>query len=165
MLLAQSFAKNFGLYGERVGTLSVVCNTVEQTERVMSQLKLVVRPMYSSPPIHGALIVKEVLSDETLLAQYYTECKAMADRILDMRSLLKEKLLAAGSSHDWDHVTDQIGMFAFTGTLASHVHVPCTLWTPGGGRTHAVGCSGALRGSPVRACFDPPYRALVTSQV
>ena len=62
--LAQSFAKNFGLYGERVGTLSVVCADTEQAERVLSQLKLIIRPMYSSPPIHGALIVNEVLGEE-----------------------------------------------------------------------------------------------------
>ena len=68
LLLAQSFAKNFGLYGERVGTLSVVCKDTEEVERVMSQLKRIIRPMYSSPPIHGALIVTEVLSDDALRA-------------------------------------------------------------------------------------------------
>jgi len=119
MLLAQSFAKNFGLYGERVGTLSVVCADAEQAERVASQLKLIIRPMYSSPPIHGALIVKEVLADDALRAQYYGECKDMANRILRMRALLKEQLVSAGSSHNWDHVTEQIGMFAFTGMSAA----------------------------------------------
>lgn len=59
LLLAQSFAKNFGLYGERVGTLSVACADAAQAARVLSQLKLIIRPMYSSPPIHGALIVSE----------------------------------------------------------------------------------------------------------
>ena len=71
--------------------------------------------MYSSPPIHGALIVNEVLGDDELRAQYYTECEGMANRILSMRSLLKEGLVKAGSTHDWEHVTSQIGMFAFTG--------------------------------------------------
>jgi len=118
MLLAQSFAKNFGLYGERVGTLSVVCSGDEQASKVLSQLKLIIRPMYSSPPIHGALIVETVLSDDILRAQYYGECKAMAQRILKMRALLKTGLVDAGSTHDWEHVTDQIGMFAFTGMSA-----------------------------------------------
>jgi len=118
MLLAQSFAKNFGLYGERVGTLSVLTASAEESARVLSQLKLIIRPMYSSPPIHGAHIVREVLSDEELRTQYYAECKGMADRILEMRSLLKAKLVEAGSTHDWEHVTDQIGMFAFTGMSA-----------------------------------------------
>jgi len=119
MLLAQSFAKNFGLYGERVGTLSVVCADTEQAERVLSQLKLIIRPMYSSPPIHGALIVNEVLGDDALRSQYYGECADMASRILKMRALLKEGLAAAGSTHNWDHVTEQIGMFAFTGMDAA----------------------------------------------
>jgi len=119
LLLAQSFAKNFGLYGERVGTLSVACADKQSAARVLSQLKLIVRPMYSSPPIHGALIVNEVLSDEALREQYYAECAAMAERIGSMRMRLKEELVAAGSKHDWSHVTAQIGMFAFTGMSAA----------------------------------------------
>jgi aspartate aminotransferase len=115
LLLAQSFAKNFGLYGERVGTLSVACKDAESAARVLSQLKLIIRPMYSSPPIHGALIVNEVLSDAELSQQYYAECAAMAERIGAMRATLRTQLEAAGSQHDWTHVTDQIGMFAFTG--------------------------------------------------
>ena len=77
----EGFAKNFGLYGERVGTLSVLCKDKDEAARVLSQLKLIIRPMYSSPPIHGALIVKEVLSDAALSKQYYAECAAMAERI------------------------------------------------------------------------------------
>jgi aspartate aminotransferase len=119
LLLAQSFAKNFGLYGERVGTLSVACADAAQAARVLSQLKLIIRPMYSSPPIHGALIVSEVLSDELLRTQYYAECAAMAERIRMMRKMLRVELKAAGSTHDWTHVTDQIGMFAFTGMNAA----------------------------------------------
>ena len=115
LLLAQSFAKNFGLYGERVGTLSVACKDADEAARVLSQLKLIIRPMYSSPPIHGALIVSEVLGDEALSKQYYQECADMATRIGGMRKQLRSEVEAAGSTHDWKHVTDQIGMFAFTG--------------------------------------------------
>jgi len=115
VMLAQSFAKNFGLYGERCGTLSVLTNSEEEKERVMSQLKLIIRPMYSSPPIHGSSIVRTVLSSEPLTEQYYKECKHMADRIGTMRKLLVEKLKEAGSTHDWSHITNQIGMFAYTG--------------------------------------------------
>lgn len=118
LLLAQSFAKNFGLYGERVGSLSVACADRAEAARVLSQLKRIIRPMYSSPPIHGALIVAEVLGDAQLRAQYYQECAAMAERISSMRKLLRTELEAAGSTHDWQHVTDQIGMFAFTGMSA-----------------------------------------------
>jgi aspartate aminotransferase, mitochondrial len=115
VLLAQSFAKNFGLYGERCGTLSVVCGSPEQRERVLSQLRIIVRPMYSSPPLHGSSIVKIVLSDPQLTSQYYDECRHMAARIQSMRTRLVEKLKEVGSTHDWSHVTSQIGMFAYTG--------------------------------------------------
>lgn len=115
VMLAQSFAKNFGLYGERCGTLSILTNNDDEKERVMSQLKRIIRPMYSSPPIHGSSIVRTVLSDEDLTKQYYQECELMASRIGSMRKLLVEKLKEAGSTHDWSHVTSQIGMFAYTG--------------------------------------------------
>ena len=117
VVLAQSFAKNFGLYGERTGTLSVVCNSAEEKSAVMSQLKLIIRPMYSSPPIHGSSIVKTVLTDEGLTAEYYDNCKEMASRIGSMRTKLVEVLKDVGSTHDWSHVTEQIGMFAYTGEL------------------------------------------------
>ena len=84
----------------------------------MSQLKNIIRPMYSSPPKHGSSIVRTVLSDETLTKQYYEECESMADRILSMRTRLVDALKEAGSTHDWSHVTEQIGMFAFTGMSA-----------------------------------------------
>jgi len=115
VLLAQSFAKNFGLYGERCGTLSAVTKSIDERDRVMSQLRCIVRPMYSSPPRHGSSIVKRVLEDESLSSQYYDECAHMADRIKKMRSRLVEALKAAGSTHDWSHVASQIGMFAYTG--------------------------------------------------
>lgn len=115
VVLAQSFAKNFGLYGERTGTLSVVCNSLEERSAVMSQLKLIIRPMYSSPPIHGSSIVKTVLTDDELTAEYYDNCKEMAVRINSMRVKLVEVLKQVGSDHDWSHVTEQIGMFAYTG--------------------------------------------------
>jgi len=115
LMLAQSFAKNFGLYGERCGTLSFVCSNPDERAAVMSQVKRIVRAMYSSPPIHGSSIVKTVLSDEALSKQYYEECASMATRIASMRTLLVQTLKDKGSTHDWTHITDQIGMFAFTG--------------------------------------------------
>ena len=115
ILLAQSFAKNFGLYGERVGALSVVCGDMVQKERIMSELRCIIRPLYSSPPRHGSSIVKTILGDPSLKEQYYHECVGMAIRIKKMRKRLVEALKEAGSTHDWSHVTSQIGMFAFTG--------------------------------------------------
>jgi aspartate aminotransferase len=118
IMLAQSFAKNFGLYGERCGTFSILCADEDQRDRVLSQLKLIIRPMYSNPPKHGSSIVKTVLSDDKLTAQYYQECKSMANRIGLMRQKLVETLEKVGSKHDWSHITSQIGMFAYTGMNA-----------------------------------------------
>lgn len=115
VLLAQSFAKNFGLYGERCGTLSIVCKDAEQKNILMSQLRCIIRPMYSSPPKHGSSIVRTVLSDPQLREQYYSECSAMAERIQSMRSRLVDTLKEVGSTHDWSHISEQIGMFAYTG--------------------------------------------------
>ncbi|CAN1218727.1 Aspartate aminotransferase 3, chloroplastic [Linum perenne] len=96
LLLAQSYAKNMGLYGERVGALSIVCKDADVAGRVESQLKLVIRPMYSSPPIHGASIVAAILKDSNLYNEWTVELKAMADRIISMRKQLFEALRSRG---------------------------------------------------------------------
>lgn len=113
--LAQSFAKNMGLYGERVGAFSIVCADAAEKKRVDSQVKILVRPLYSNPPVHGARIASEILNDPALNKQWLGEVKGMADRIITMRALLKKELEALGSNHDWSHITSQIGMFAYTG--------------------------------------------------
>eukprot|EP00316_Scyphosphaera_apsteinii_P012464 CAMPEP_0119315378 /NCGR_PEP_ID=MMETSP1333-20130426/35607_1 /TAXON_ID=418940 /ORGANISM="Scyphosphaera apsteinii, Strain RCC1455" /LENGTH=424 /DNA_ID=CAMNT_0007320719 /DNA_START=30 /DNA_END=1304 /DNA_ORIENTATION=- len=119
--LGQSFAKNFGLYGERVGVLSLLCSDPDEAKRVESQLKILVRPMYSSPPLSGARICLEVLKDEKLSAQWRDECATMANRIISMRSALKEALEKQGSVLSWEHVTNQIGMFCYSGLSPSQV--------------------------------------------
>ena len=83
--LAQSFSKNFGLYGERVGAFSLLCESKEEVQRVESQLKILVRAMLSNPPIHGARIVAEILEDPQLTEMWRGEVKEMADRIISMR--------------------------------------------------------------------------------
>lgn len=113
--LAQSFAKNMGLYGERVGAFSICCESAEEKKRVDSQLKILVRPLYSNPPVHGARIASEILNNPDLNKQWLGEVKGMADRIISMRALLKKNLQDLGSKHNWDHITSQIGMFAYTG--------------------------------------------------
>ncbi|KAK9234183.1 pyridoxal phosphate-dependent transferase [Lipomyces kononenkoae] len=120
-VLAQSFAKNMGLYGERVGAFSMVVDSAEEKKRVDSQLKIIVRPLYSNPPIHGARIAAEVLSDEGLYKQWLVEVKDMADRIIKMRHLLKQHLEELGSTRDWSHITSQIGMFCYTGLTPEQV--------------------------------------------
>lgn len=113
--LAQSFAKNMGLYGERVGAFSIVTSSPEEKVRVDSQVKILVRPLYSNPPVHGARIASAILNDPALNKQWLGEVKDMAERIIKMRALLKSNLEKLGSKHNWDHITSQIGMFAYTG--------------------------------------------------
>ncbi|KAL1458365.1 hypothetical protein WDU94_008522 [Cyamophila willieti] len=121
LCLAQSFAKNMGLYGERVGAFSIVSADKEEASRITSQLKILIRAFYSSPPIHGARIVQEILSDSKLKAQWLNEVKGMADRIISVRQSLKDNLKKEGSSKPWNHITDQIGMFCYTGLNATQV--------------------------------------------
>ncbi|GAQ81410.1 aspartate aminotransferase [Klebsormidium nitens] len=115
MLIAQSYAKNLGLYGERVGALTFVCGSPDVAKRVESQLKLVIRPMYSNPPGHGARIVEAVLSDKQLFQDWTVELKGMADRIITMRHKLFDALKQKGTPGRWSHIVKQIGMFTFTG--------------------------------------------------
>lgn len=77
------------------------------------------RPLYSNPPVHGARIASEILNTPALYGQWLGEVKDMADRIITMRALLKDNLEKLGSSHDWSHITSQIGMFAYTGLDAA----------------------------------------------
>uniref|UniRef100_A0A914WD21 Aspartate aminotransferase n=1 Tax=Plectus sambesii TaxID=2011161 RepID=A0A914WD21_9BILA len=121
IVLAQSFAKNMGLYGERVGAFTVVCDSKDEADRVMSQLKILIRPMISNPPVHGARIAHLILSTPELRKQWLADVKGMADRIITMRKQLKENLAKEGSKKNWEHITDQIGMFCFTGMTPEQV--------------------------------------------
>jgi len=119
--IAQSFAKNFGLYGERIGALTFLTDNATQAENVESQLKILIRPMYSNPPITGARIVSTILSDPKLTALWRTEVKGMADRIISMRDRLTTGLKNAGSKRDWSHISKQIGMFCYSGLTPEQV--------------------------------------------
>ncbi|XP_059154230.1 aspartate aminotransferase, mitochondrial-like [Physella acuta] len=121
MALSQSFSKNMGLYGERVGAFSIICSSTEEAERVMSQVKIIIRPLYSNPPVHGARIAAKILNTPELNAQWLKEVKGMADRIILMRNRLRDGLKKEGSSRNWQHITDQIGMFCFTGLKPDQV--------------------------------------------
>jgi aspartate aminotransferase len=115
IVLTQSFAKNMGLYGLRVGALSFVCENAEEAKKVESQVKVVIRPMYSMPPSHGVRIAKTILKDPSLNAEWLADVKTMANRIISMRHSLVDGLAKEGSSRNWRHITSQIGMFCFTG--------------------------------------------------
>jgi aspartate/tyrosine/aromatic aminotransferase len=119
--LAQSFAKNLGLYGERIGYIHVKCASKDDADRVLSQMKIVIRQAYSSPPRHGAYLVNKVLTDPKLKPQWLQELKLMSDRIVDMRQELRKAVEAKGTPGTWNHITDQIGMFTFTGLTKPQV--------------------------------------------
>ena len=113
--VATSFSKSFSLYGERVGALSVLCENKEEADRVMSQLKIVIRTNYSNPPTHGGAIVATVLGTPELRAQWEKELGEMRARIKAMRHWLLEGLKAAGVKQDMSFITTQIGMFSYSG--------------------------------------------------
>lgn len=112
---AQSFSKNMGLYGERVGCLSAVCRTHDAAAKVEGLMKTLIRSMYSNPPSHGSRIATLILTDDKLRHMWYAELKGMANRILQMRTALFDALVALGTPGDWSHIKKQIGMFSYLG--------------------------------------------------
>ncbi len=120
-LVASSFSKSFSLYGERVGALSVVTQGTDETQRVVSQVKRVIRANYSNPPTHGAAIVSAVLTTPALRERWESELSGMRDRIRQMRGLLVEKLKTRGVDRDMSFVTRQRGMFSYSGLSAAQV--------------------------------------------
>ena len=113
--VATSFSKSFSMYGERVGALHVVCESKSEADRVLSQLKRVIRTNYSSPPTHGAQVVTTVLTTPELRGMWEQELGAMRNRIKTMRVALQEKLADAGIARDFSFITRQRGMFSYSG--------------------------------------------------
>jgi aspartate aminotransferase, cytoplasmic len=125
MVIAQSFAKNFGLYGQRAGAFHFVAAPNSQaqdtTKRVASQLAILQRSEISNPPIYGARIAAIVLNDDKLFAQWEEDLRTMSGRIIAMRKALKAELDRLDTPGTWDHITSQIGMFSFTGLSEKQV--------------------------------------------
>ena len=121
LLICNSFSKNFGLYNERVGGLTIVTRSQETAARVLSQVKRCIRTNYSNPPAHGATIVTVVLNDLDLRRQWEGEIKQMRNRIASMRRLFVETLEAKGAKVDMSFVTRQHGMFSYTGLTKDRV--------------------------------------------
>ncbi|KAL1930692.1 hypothetical protein VTP01DRAFT_10854 [Rhizomucor pusillus] len=123
LFVAQSFAKNFGLYGERAGNLTVVAKSPADAQHVFSQLEKLQRSEISNPPAYGSRIVDIVLNDPALYAEWKENLKYMSNRIISMRKALYDRLIELGTPGTWNHITDQIGMFSFTGLKAPQVKV------------------------------------------
>ncbi|GFV75297.1 aspartate aminotransferase, cytoplasmic [Trichonephila clavipes] len=121
VICAQSFAKNFGLYNERAGNLTMVVSDPSVLTNCRAQITLLVRGNYSNPPCHGALIVSKVLNDSQLFSEWQGHIKEMSGRIIKMRAALKAKLDELGTPGTWDHIVSQIGMFSYTGLSPKQV--------------------------------------------
>jgi aromatic-amino-acid transaminase len=121
MFISSSFSKSFSLYGERVGALTLVTSGDDESARVLSQLRRVIRTNYSNPPTHGGAIVAAVLNTPELRALWAAELTEMRDRIRTMRHQLVEKLHAQGVTQDFHFVEAQRGMFSYSGLTKTHV--------------------------------------------
>ena len=121
MMVTSSCSKNFGLYRDRVGTLSVLVDGPSSLPALGSQLSSYVRTLYSMPPDHGAAIVAIILNNDDLRAQWIAEVYEMRDRMRDMRVLLHDALKAKAPDHDFSHLVRANGMFCFLGISAEQV--------------------------------------------
>jgi aromatic-amino-acid transaminase len=120
-LISSSFSKNFSLYGERVGALSLIDASFDESARVLSQLKRVIRANYSTPPTHGATIVTTVLTSAELRQQWEQELAEMRARIKHMRKGLVDRLKACGVAQDFSFMLAQRGMFSYSGVTPLQV--------------------------------------------
>merc|ERR1719466_476150 len=119
LFCSQSFSKNFGLYNERAGNLTVVVQDPDTIPNFKSQMTLIIRAMYSNPPAHGCRIVDMVMKEPAMYQEWKDCIKVMANRIIAMRAGLRERLEKKKTPGDWSHITSQIGMFSYTGLTPS----------------------------------------------
>jgi len=146
LLIANSFSKNFGLYRERVGTLTVVAATAEAVQKAFSHIKTVIRANYSNPPCHGGAIVAAILADPRLRAEWELEVTAIRERIQKMRRLFVETLKAKGVKRDFSFIARQNGMFSFSGLGAEQVDAlrqRYAIYIVSGGRINVAGMTQA----------------------
>lgn len=140
--IASSFSKNFGLYNERTGALTVVSPTTEDSAVAMSHMKTTVRVNYSNPPAHGGLVAATILSDEKLTGQWVAELAEMRDRIVAMRVALVDGLSARGIKEDFSYIKEQRGMFSFSGLnddIVQWLRDKKGIYVVGGGRINLAG--------------------------
>ena len=140
--VASSFSKNFGLYRERTGALTAVAATPEAAQTAASHMKKNARVIYSNPPAHGGLLVTTLLADPELSALWKTELDAMRERIADMRKKLADGLTARGVAMDCSFMTQQNGMFSFSGLNKEQVHFlkeEKAIYIVGSGRINVAG--------------------------
>ncbi|MEO9273630.1 amino acid aminotransferase [Marinomonas sp. 5E14-1] len=121
MLIANSFSKNFGIYRERCGGLSVIAASADEADAAFSIIGQAIRANYSMPPSHGAAVVSTIMNDPALKAEWELEVAEMRDRINGLREKLVNKLAASGVSKDFAFIQDQRGMFSYSGLTLEQV--------------------------------------------
>lgn len=147
-LICNSFSKNFGLYGERVGGLTVVSTTDDAAAAMQSQVKTIIRRMYSNPPTHGAAIVNTVLSDATLRSSWETELNEMRNRIKQLRTAFVETMQQVAPQRDFSFMNDQRGMFSYSGLsgkYAERLMKDHSVYILGSGRINVAGINDSNR--------------------
>lgn len=154
LLVANSFSKNFGLYNERIGGLTLVATTPESTEQAFSQVKRMIRANYSNPPAHGGEVVATILGDAELRALWLDELQAMRERIKAMRKALVEGLAQAEATGDYSFIEQQNGMFSFSGLSPEQVERlknEFGIYAVGSGRINVAGITQANLSALVQA--------------
>jgi len=144
--VASSFSKNFGLYNERTGAITVISPSAAETEVALSHLKTTVRVCYSNPPAHGGLIVRTILSEPSLEKSWRSELAQMCNRIVDMRTALVDGLARRGVDQDFSYIRRQRGMFSFSGLTDETVawlRQQKAIYVVGGGRMNIAGLTSA----------------------
>lgn len=142
MLIASSYSKNFGLYAERAGAFFALTQNKEGAKKVGSQIKVIIRGLYSNPPLHGAKVVSMILSDSDLRKQWEHEVEAMRLRIEEMRKALASSLQAKNGKIDYSFMLNQKGMFSYTGLETSQVQdliATYGIYMPSDGRINIAG--------------------------
>ncbi|EDK27267.1 aspartate aminotransferase [Vibrionales bacterium SWAT-3] len=122
ILVASSFSKNFGLYNERVGAFTLVAESADVATTAFSQVKSIIRSIYSNPPAHGSAVVTHILGDAGLRAEWEAEVAEMRDRIQEMRELFVATLKSEGVDADFTFIERQNGMFSFSGLSKEQVN-------------------------------------------
>jgi len=142
MLVASSFSKNFGLYNERVGAFTIVAKSNDIASTAFSQIKAIIRSIYSNPPAHGSAVVTYILNDATLRADWEQEVTTMRNRIQEMRTLFVNTLKSEGVTNNFTFIERQNGMFSFSGLTKDQVEKlkqEFSIYIVGSGRISVAG--------------------------
>ncbi len=156
-LICSSNSKNFGLYGERVGAITAVCQTTEQADSLGKYLESLIRAIYSNPPKHGAYIVATILNDPELREMWEQELATVRNRIREMRELFVREMNKLIDNHDFDFLLHQRGMFSFTGLSPEQVDTlreKHSIYALRSGRINVAGINSANVDRLCNAIYD-----------